>query len=179
MEGAVSGEEPPKAPKTYGEVFDEAFPHYLLMGMSPEQYWEQDCQLVKAYRQAHALKQEEENRFAWLQGMYVYEAICDVAPVLHAFAKRGTTVRPYPEKPYEFKRPKRMTKAQENEQKMRNGIAWMEKMTAAFNQNFYRKQAAKKEADAAKAQADAGDQSMKDTAKEPIQEQQTAQAKPE
>ena len=35
-----------------------------------------------------------------MQGMYIYEALCDVSPVLHAFAKAGTKPRPYPEKPY-------------------------------------------------------------------------------
>jgi hypothetical protein len=32
--------------------------------------------------------------------MYIYEALCDVAPVLHAFAKRGTKPAPYSDHPY-------------------------------------------------------------------------------
>ena len=175
MDGAVSGEQPQQPPKTYGEVFDEAFPHYLAMGMPSREYWEDDCELVRAYRKAHMLKQEADNQFAWLQGMYVYEAICDVAPVLHAFAKRGTTVRPYPDKPYEFKAPKRLTKAQENEQKMRNGIAWMERMTARFNQNFNQRMAAQKAAEE-KAKAGEADgtatETTNETAEKPIQETQ-------
>ena len=32
--------------------------------------------------------------------MYIYEALLDVSPVLHAFAKKGTKPRKYTEKPY-------------------------------------------------------------------------------
>jgi len=36
----------------------------------------------------------------WKQGVYVYEALCDVSPILHAFSKKGTKPLPYPSKPY-------------------------------------------------------------------------------
>lgn len=80
------------------------------MGMTYEQFWEQDSWLVRYYRKAYEIKQEEFNRNAWLQGMYVYEAIADIAPILHAFAKKGTKARKYSEKPYEFKKPDKPTK---------------------------------------------------------------------
>ena len=28
------------SPHPYGDIFDELFPHYLIMGMTPEQYWD-------------------------------------------------------------------------------------------------------------------------------------------
>ena len=96
--------------------------------------------MVVPYRRAWKIKQEADNRAAWLQGMYFYEALCDVSPVLHAFAKSGTTVRPYPDKPYEFSQPKRKTEAQRNEEKKRAGIDFMERMTAQFNQSFFQRQ---------------------------------------
>ena len=77
--------------------------------MTYEQYWEQDSWLVKAYRKAQEIRRDEANFRAWLQGMYVYEAIADIAPILHAFAKKGTKARKYAEKPYEFKKPERGT----------------------------------------------------------------------
>ena len=86
-------------------MFEEAFPYYLALGMTYEQFWEQDSDLVKYYRKAQEIRFEEQNRLAWLQGMYVYEAIADIAPILHAFAKKGTKARKYSEKPYEFKKP--------------------------------------------------------------------------
>lgn len=66
--------------------------------------------MVKYYRKAYEIRQDEFNRNAWLQGMYVYEAIADIAPILHAFAKKGTKARKYSEKPYEFKKPEKKAK---------------------------------------------------------------------
>lgn len=85
---------------SYTEQFYEHFPFYLAIGMTYDQYWNDDCQLVKFYRKAHKLKNEQKNQELWLQGMYIYEALYNVSPVLHAFAKRGTRPLPYPEKPY-------------------------------------------------------------------------------
>ncbi|MGN0558377.1 MAG: hypothetical protein ACI4IS_02885 [Acutalibacteraceae bacterium] len=75
-------------------------PFYLSIGMTYEQYWDGDCCLTKYYRKAYELKRDRENERAWLQGMYVYEALCDVAPIIRAFAKAGTKPLEYPEKPY-------------------------------------------------------------------------------
>ena len=52
------------------------------------------------YRKKHEIEEEQYNFHAWLQGLYVYEALADVAPVLHAFAPKGTTVTPYSSEPY-------------------------------------------------------------------------------
>ena len=32
--------------------------------------------------------------------MYIYDALCKVSPILHAFSKSGTKPLPYPDKPY-------------------------------------------------------------------------------
>ena len=56
--------------------------------------------LAKWYRKAEEMRQNRRNEELWLQGMYIYEALCDVSPLLHAFAKRGTKPVPYPDHPY-------------------------------------------------------------------------------
>lgn len=68
--------------------------------MTYDQYWNDDCELVVYYRKANELKNARKNQELWLQGMYIYEALCCVSPVLHAFAKRGTKPHPYRDKPY-------------------------------------------------------------------------------
>lgn len=68
--------------------------------MTYEQYWEQDCTLVRHYRKASEIKQDVDNQRRWLQGLYFYEALCCVAPVLNAFAKKGTKPVPYRAEPY-------------------------------------------------------------------------------
>ena len=70
--------------------------------MTYEQFWEQDCELVKYYRKAAQIRQDLRNQDAWLQGAYFYEALIDAAPVLRAFAKKGTKPTPYRESPYEL-----------------------------------------------------------------------------
>lgn len=35
-----------------------------------------------------------------MQGVYIYDALCRVSPILHAFSKSGTKPLPYPDKPY-------------------------------------------------------------------------------
>ena len=84
------------------ELFDKAFPAYLAMGMTSAEFWEQDPALVLAYKKAHWIKFEEQNRMAWLKGRYIYDALCAASPLFHDLAKQGTTAHPYHEEPIKF-----------------------------------------------------------------------------
>ena len=44
---------------SYGDIFDELFPHYLVMGMSPEEYWDGENSLKPAYRNLWAFRRTE------------------------------------------------------------------------------------------------------------------------
>lgn len=72
----------------------------MSIGMTYDEFWNQDVALVRVYRKADELRQRRQNQAAWLQGMYIYNALCDVAPIFHAFAKKGTKPQPYVEEPY-------------------------------------------------------------------------------
>ena len=85
---------------SYTTKFYDVFPFYLSIGMTPEQYWDGDPSLPKYYRKAHELQRKRRNEDLWLQGMYIYEALCDVSPLLQAFAKKGTKAHPYVDHPY-------------------------------------------------------------------------------
>ena len=122
---------------TYTERFYEMFPFYLSIGMTPEQYWDGDCTLTKYYRQAHELKNERRNQEMWLQGMYIYEAICDVSPVLHAFAKKGAKPHPYPSKPYAISEKQIRQEREEKERKIaEKGKRFMEAVMRSTNKRF-------------------------------------------
>lgn len=84
----------------YTDVFREQFAYYLSIGMPYDLYWNGDCTLVKDYRKADQLRLERDNTHFWLQGMYFYEALCDVAPILVSFPKKGAKVESYTKQPY-------------------------------------------------------------------------------
>ena len=122
---------------TYTEKFYELFPYYLAIGMTPEQYWDGDCMLPKYYRQAEELRNEKRNQELWLQGMYIYEALCDVAPVLRAFAKTGTKPAPYSSKPYPLTEKQTRKNEEEKQRKLtEKGKRFMEAMAASINKKF-------------------------------------------
>ena len=122
---------------TYTERFNEVFPYYLAIGMTPEQYWDGDCTLTKYYREAEEIRNERRNQELWLQGMYIYEAICDIAPILHAFAKKGTKPHPYPSKPYAISEKQIKQEREEKERKLvAKGKKFMEAMMLSTNKRF-------------------------------------------
>ncbi len=73
------------------ERFDEAFPYYLVMGMTYELYWDGRPELASLYRKADQIMQQRKNNDAWLQGAYVQHAV--------ASAINGRKA-PYPKKPF-------------------------------------------------------------------------------
>jgi len=118
-------------------MFWEQFPYYLSIGMTETQYWDGDCALTKYYRKADALKRKSINQQAWLQGLYVYDAILRASPVLNAFAKKGTKPRPYVEEAYPIDevevKEQTAHKEKANSQK---GIAYMEAFMMRNNKKF-------------------------------------------
>ena len=72
---------------SYHEVCERLCPDYLAMGMSWDDYWHGDPSMTIYYRKANELKNQHSNFEMWLQGLYFYHALCDVAPALHAFSK--------------------------------------------------------------------------------------------
>lgn len=122
---------------TYTEKFYADFPYYLSIGMTYDQYWNDDVDLVKYYRKADLMKIERMNYEKWLQGMYIYEAFCDVSPILHSFAKKGTKPHPYPDKPYSITETERKRTEENKEKEVFNkGKAIMEAFMVSTNKKF-------------------------------------------
>lgn len=122
---------------TYTERFYEAFPYYLAMGMTPEQFWDGDPDLARYYRKAEEIRNEKRNQELWLQGLYIYEALCDASPIFHSFAKKGTKPRPYAERPYSLTDKERKKEQKAKEQSMRDkGKRYMEAIMLQTNKRF-------------------------------------------
>lgn len=120
----------------YTKAFEEHFPYYLAMGMSYEQYWTMDCALVKSYRKAARIRTKMDNERAWIQGAYIYDALCRVAPIYHPFAKKGTKPYPWMERPYgEEEKTEQASQAPKEEEKS-NAQKLFEIWAVSFNQNM-------------------------------------------
>lgn len=92
-------------PLTFADFADDACAHYMLMGISYHEYWHGNYAQLAVVRKAYEMQQERANYQAWLQGAYVYDALCMVSPVLNAFAKTGAKPVPYHKTPYGQKAP--------------------------------------------------------------------------
>ena len=105
-------------PKTLAQIFWEAYPAYLAMGMSSDEYWNGDAQACVAYRKAYEEKLELQDAMLWRQGLYIYHALCCVAPYFNSIKPRKP--EEYTKAPFGIKR-KRNTQ----EEQMQMGIAYM------------------------------------------------------
>ena len=115
--------------KTDTEIFEECFPFYLAIGMSYAEYWEGDSKLAQYYRKAYRIKQDEFNNNAWLQGMYIYDAVSTALHnALRGFGKQKSPAKDYAKQPYEFnnKVKTEAEKAKEVEIEQEKAAAWME-----------------------------------------------------
>lgn len=134
----------------YGDIFDEAFPHYLAMGMTAEEFWDGESSLKKAYLKAYKIRIEREERIAdrnaWLQGRYIREALHSVPQFVAGFMK-GMHLGDYPEKPYleqaeERKKAEKDRKTQEDRAQL--SMAMFQVQIAKFNKRFLANQEKKK-----------------------------------
>ena len=122
-------EETPTLKKTNTQVFEECFPFYLSIGMSYAEYWDGDPKLAQYYRKAYQIKQEEINNTAWLQGMYIYDAVSTALHnSLRGLGKNKPPAKDYAKQPYEFKNKVKTEaeKAREVQIEQQKAIAWME-----------------------------------------------------
>ena len=136
-EGSGGGRTTTAPLKSYREKFVELFPYYLSLGMSEEQYWDRDSQLVVAFRKAEEFRTNRKNQEMWLQGAYMYEALCRVSPILHAFAKKGTKPVPYLAEPFAITEKQAEYRQEEKDKKnFEKGKSLMEGFMIRHNKKF-------------------------------------------
>lgn len=104
--------------------FEKICPFYMSIGMTYKEFWLEDVELTKYYLKAYRLKEkrkaEEIEWTVWEQGLYIYEAISNLSPILRPFSK-GKPL-PYPEKPHflgeeEIQREKEQQEKEKEKQK--------------------------------------------------------------
>ena len=143
-------EEKPKqtSPYPYGDIFDELFPHYLLMGMTPEQYWDGEGGLKKAFRKAYRMRLENEQKTAdrnnWYMGQYIVKVLQCVPLLVGGLNVNEKTQLPdYPDKPfleqYEADK-KEKDRKQYEEDRAKLAMAMFQEGIAKFNKRFEKEQ---------------------------------------
>ena len=118
--------------KTLAEIFWDAYPAYLAMGMSYDEYWNGDAQCCVAYRKAYEEKLELQDAMLWRQGLYIYHALCCVAPYFNSIQPRKP--EEYIEKPFGLSN-KSDTPKQEYIPELEYMKAWAERVNAMRKQN--------------------------------------------
>lgn len=100
-------------------LFEKECPKYMSYGMDYHDFWYGPAGMVTFYREAYRIKLKQLDENNWILGMYVYEAILDCSPILHAFSKKGAKPLPYAEKPYLMDKLREKTE-EEKEQEREN-----------------------------------------------------------
>lgn len=94
----------------------------MSIGMTYDEFWNQDVTMVRAFRKADELKRQRQNEVLWMQGLYVREAL--LSTVGNMFSGKGATPIEYPKEPYPI------TAVQVEEKKEREQKSMEERMKA-------------------------------------------------
>ena len=116
---------------THTQVFEDACPFYLAIGMSFREYWEGDASLPRYFRKAYRIKQDEMNNNAWLQGVYIYDAI---STAMHNALRdpKKSRAKEYAKQPYNFRH------KEKTEQEKAKDVATEREKAASWMANFVR-----------------------------------------
>lgn len=70
----------------------------MAIGMSYDEFWNQDVSLVRVYMEADEIRRRRQNEVLWLQGLYVRDALC--CSVVNMFSDKNAKKFDYPTEPY-------------------------------------------------------------------------------
>lgn len=110
------------------EYLDELFAYALSIGMSYEQYWFDDPALLNTFVRAEEIRQRKRNNEMWLQGLYVYQAVGALSPVLNPFSKEHKA-KPYLNQPIPITQEERDEIEREKYERMLNYMQSLVKKT--------------------------------------------------
>lgn len=70
----------------------------MSLGMTYDEFWNQNVDMTRAYRKADEFKRRRENEVLWLQGIYVRDAL--ICTVGNMFSGKSAKKQEYPKEPY-------------------------------------------------------------------------------
>lgn len=111
------GDSDDESPFLISKFLDDCFPYYLSLGMTYDQYWNDNPELVVMYRKAEEIRSHRKNWEMWMNGRYTYDAIMRLVPSLQMWKPKEPIQ--YMEEPYPLTRKEyeeRMAKEQKRKQ---------------------------------------------------------------
>lgn len=160
MGNRLTEKEPEQTDTPYGDIFDQLFPQFLVMGMSPEEYWDGESSLKSAYRKAYEIRMETEQKLMdrnnWYMAQYMIKVLQCVPLLVGGLNVKGSTQLPdFPEKPFfelmEAQKKEETRKKQKEDQTML-AMAMFQAGIEKFNRNLLKRQEEEKAKAAASGQ---------------------------
>lgn len=126
-----------ESPFLVAQMLEDCFPYYLSLGMSYDEYWYGDPNLVVAYRKAEEIRSHRRNWEMWMNGRYTYDAIMRLVPSLNMWKPKEPI--DYIEEPYPLTRKEYEERMQREEKRKQEEMR--EKLKAfAMRQNAKKKE---------------------------------------
>lgn len=125
----LTSELPKPSKQPMSEIFWDAYPAYLTMGMSSDEYWNGDARACRAYRKKREEELKLQDEILWRQGAYIYQALICVAPYFNS-------IKPQKPEPYiePFSHIQEATKSKEAERQQNyRAVAAMQVWADNFN----------------------------------------------
>lgn len=104
--------------------------------MSYEDYWDGEAEKTRFYRDKSKWDVKRKNQELWLQGIYIYEAILDSAPMMNPFSKKRKPI-PYRSEPIPLTDVEsKMEKENKHKKELENGKQRMIEIMERINTRF-------------------------------------------
>lgn len=102
-----------------------ALPYYLAMGMPYDLFWNGDPRLVRSYREASKLRNQQKNQEMWIQGIYFQRALkSTIEHCVYGLAGgMGSKPSEYPESPLPFTEAEQKAATERSKEKT---LKWVE-----------------------------------------------------
>lgn len=121
---------------SFRETFEKVFPFYLSIGMSYDDFYNNDVTLVIPYREAEKLRQKRKNEELHLQGMYIHEAVQVVIYNTWCRSKNESPIT-YSRKPYPlFEEDREQDMKEHVEEEQAKAKVWMQQIVDRFSKKF-------------------------------------------
>ena len=131
-------EKPSVESVSYTEAFRKACPIFMFYGLSYDDFWYGDPFKTRYQMKVYKLDLKHKDELMWEQGMYIYEAILQCAPILHPFSKAKNPL-PYTEKPHLYQlneNKKEEDKQQEIENERLKAQLWIKNVARILGERF-------------------------------------------